>query len=170
MTVVDNNILSALAKIENLDLLPSLFETVGTPVAVVDELNRAEAAGYEFVNRIETAKSYNDGWLEIIAPTEAELALAAKIRDHALSMTDARCIAVASERDRRLLTDDAHVGTIGQQQGVEVWDLVLLLEAGVQVGYIESVDALSQVINELRRNDGYRFASEDEERLFALFE
>jgi predicted nucleic acid-binding protein len=170
MTVVDNNILSALAKIEHLRLLPDLFDAIGTPVAVVDELNRAEAAGYEFVDQIDAAKSYNGGWLEIISPTEAELQVADEIRDHALSTTDARCLAVASERDRRLLTDDGHVGTVGQQRGVTVWDLVLLLDAAVRFGCIESSDELSQVLDELRREDGYRFASEDEQHLFGLFE
>lgn len=170
MTLVDNNILSALAKIERLELLPGIFETVGTPVAVIDELHRAEVAGYEFVERIDAVKSYNDGWLNIISPTDAELKLAEDIRDHALSTTDARCIAVASERERRLLTDDAHVGTVGQQHGIEVWDLVLLLEAAIRTERIATANELSQVMADLRQTDGYRFASEDEETLFESFE
>lgn len=40
MTIVDNNVLSSLAKTERLHLLPALFETVGTPTAVVAELDR----------------------------------------------------------------------------------------------------------------------------------
>lgn len=169
MTVVDNNILSALAKIERLALLPSIFEAVGTPVAVIDELHRAEVAGYEFVERINARKSYNDGWLEIISPTDAELRLAEDIRDHALSTTDARCIAVASERDRPLLTDDGHVATIGQQRGVAVWDLVLLLKTAIRAEHIESANELSRVMEDLRYTDGYRFTSEDEETLFESF-
>lgn len=170
MTVVDNNILSALAKIDHLDFLADLFEPVGTPVAVGDELNRAKAAGYEFVEQIDAVKSYNGGWLEIMSPTDSELELAEAIRDHALSTTDARCIAVAVERDRRLLTDDAHVGTVGQQHDVELWDLLVLLETAVQRDCIESREELSEVIDALRRKDGYRFAREDEAALFQLFE
>ncbi|WP_222104447.1 hypothetical protein [Halorubrum ezzemoulense] len=127
MALVDNNILSSLAKIDRLDLLPSVFETVETPPSVIDELDRAEVDGYNFVSRIDAVKSYNDGWLEIAAPTRAELKLADDIVDHALSSTDARCLAIASQRDARLVTDDAHVGTRGKQLDVEVWDLVLLL-------------------------------------------
>jgi len=37
MVLVDNNILSALAKIERLELLPVVFEDVVTLSAVVDE-------------------------------------------------------------------------------------------------------------------------------------
>lgn len=170
MTVVDNNILSALAKIEQLELLPAVFDTIGTPVAVLDELHRADVAGYEFVDRIEPTKSYNSGWLEVISLTETELQLAVDIRDHALSTTDARCISVAQSRDHRLLTDDAHVGTIGQQREVAVWDLVLLLEAAVRVEYIESVGEMRTIVEDLRENDGYQFADEDKKILFSLFE
>jgi predicted nucleic acid-binding protein len=120
MALVDNNILSSLVNIDRLDLLPSVFETVETPPSVIDELDRAEVAGYDFVSRIDAVKSYNDGWLEITAPTGAELKLADDIVDHALSSTDARCLAIASQLDARLVTDDAHVGTRGQQLGVEV--------------------------------------------------
>jgi predicted nucleic acid-binding protein len=106
----------------------------------------------------------------VLSPTDAELKLAEDIRDHALSTTDARCIAVASERERRLVTDDAHVGTMGQQHGVEVWDLVLLLAAAIRTERIESANELSQVMENLRQTDGYRFTSEDQETLFELFE
>jgi len=43
MAIVDNNILSSLAKIDRLELLPSVFETVETPPSVIDELDRADA-------------------------------------------------------------------------------------------------------------------------------
>jgi len=95
MALVDSNILSSLAKIDRLDLLPSVFETVETPPSVIDELDRAEVDGYEFVSRIDAVKSYNDGWLEIAVPTRTELELANDIVDHALSSTDARCLAIA---------------------------------------------------------------------------
>ena len=99
MALVDNNVLSSLAKIDRLELLPSVFETVETPLSVIDELDRAAAEGYNFVTRIDAVKSYNDGWLEIVSPTGTELELADELGDHALSSTDARCLAIASQRD-----------------------------------------------------------------------
>jgi predicted nucleic acid-binding protein len=42
MALVDNNVLSSLAKIDRLDLLPSVFETVETPPSVIGELDRAD--------------------------------------------------------------------------------------------------------------------------------
>lgn len=169
MTIVDNNVLSALAKIERLALVSDVFETVGTPTAVVTELDRADGAGYEFVSRIDAAKSYNGGWLNVVSPTQSELRLTNEIRDHALSTTDAQCLAIASNRERRLVTDDAHVGTIGQQRDVEVWDLTLVLRAAIRVGAIETVDELETVIDDLRREDGYRFSTDDKESLFEGF-
>ena len=166
MALVDNNILSSLAKIDRLDLLPSVFETVETPPSVIDELDRAEVDGYEFVSRIDAVKLYNDGWLEIAAPTGAELELADDIADHALSSTDAQCIAIASQRDARLVTDDAHVGTPGKQLDVEVWDLVLLLQAAIHRDVIATSEGLSTLVDELREQDGYRFSEADRNSLF----
>ncbi|QSW98221.1 hypothetical protein [Haloterrigena alkaliphila] len=161
--------MSAVAKIERLALVPAVFDTVGTPTAVVDELERAKATGYEFVTRIDAVKSYNGGWLKVVSPTQSELQLADEIRDHALSTTDSQCLAIASQRGRRLVTDDAHVGTIGDQRGVDVWDLTLFLKAAIRVDAIESVDELTEILEALRRNDGYRFSATDEESLFEEF-
>lgn len=166
MALVDNNILSSLAKIDRLDLLPSVFETVETPPSVIDELDRADVDGYGFVSRIDAVKSHNDGWLEIAAPTGAERKLADDIVDHALSSTDARCLAIASKRDARLVTDDAHVGKRGQQLGVEVWDLVLFLQAAIHYDVIDTTAELSTLVDELRDRDGYRFSEADRNSLF----
>ena len=68
-----------------------------------------------------------------------------------------------------LVTDDAHVGTIGRQRGVNVWDLPLLLTAAIRVGAIGSVDELSEIVESLRCEDGYRFSAADEESLFEEF-
>ena len=86
---VNNNVLSALARIERLELLPTVFEAVVTPSAVVDELDRAAASGYEFTEGIDAVKAYDGGWLEVVTPTDDERQRADKLRDHALSMTDA---------------------------------------------------------------------------------
>ncbi len=170
MTIVDNNILSAFAKVGRLELLSVIFDAVGTTPSVIDELDRAEAAGYEFVEKIDVIKSYNDGWLDVIPLTATELELAAEIRDHALSTTDAQCLAVAHNRDRRLVTDDSHVGTIGQQHGIAVWDLVLVLQAAIQCGEISDPEELTALIEALQVEDGYRFATDDKASLFEQFE
>ncbi|WP_188879855.1 hypothetical protein [Halarchaeum nitratireducens] len=164
--LIDNNILSSLAKIERLELLPALFEQVGTVPSVLDELHRDEVAGYRFVKRIDAIKSYRGGWLQVYSPTESEVQLADDIVNASLSFTDAECIAVAATRDERLLTDDGHAAEMASQRDIEVWDLKLLLEAALVKGHIDTESELETVINELRERDGYRFSSQDRADLF----
>lgn len=166
MVVVDNNVLSSLAKIQRLRLLPQLFDGVGTVSSVFDELHQDEVAGYEFVERIDDVKSYQGGWLEVRSITEPELQLADDIADSTLAFTDAECIAVAHNRNERLLTDDGHSGEMAAQRGVEVWDLKLLLEAALVKELIRSDSALSTVIDSLREEDGYCFSEQDRSDLF----
>lgn len=99
MVVVDNNVLSSLAKIQQLDYLPALSDDVGTVSSVFDELHQDEIAGYEFVDRIDDVKAYRGGWLDIRSLTNAELELGDDIADSTLAFTDAECIAVAHTRD-----------------------------------------------------------------------
>ena len=170
MTVVDNKVLSALAKIDRLDWLPQVFDTVMTTTSVLDELHRDKVSGYAFVNRVDAVKSYNDGWLRVVAPTGDELKRTETVLNSSLSFTDAECIAVAEERDIRLLTDDGHVGEIASQKGVGVWDLLLFLEACIQRGLIENEDELDTVLEDLRKKDFYRFSADDKDELYGRIE
>ncbi|MBP2252679.1 putative nucleic acid-binding protein [Halarchaeum solikamskense] len=163
---VDNNILSSLTKIERLELLPALFDQVGTVPSVLDELHRDEVAGYQFVERIDAVKSYRGGWLQVYSLREAEVQFADEIVDASLSFTDAECIAVATTREERLLTDDGHAAEMASQRDVEVWDLKLLLEAALVKGHIETESELKTVIDALRERDGCRFSNQDRTDLF----
>jgi len=116
MTLVDNNVLSSLAKIDQLALLDAVFDEVATTPTVLDELHSDSVAGYAFVDRIDDLKSYNGGWLQIRSPTESELELTDAIVDETLSYTDAECLAIAEQRAERLLTDDTHLGTTAVQR------------------------------------------------------
>ncbi|WP_208023558.1 hypothetical protein [Halorussus pelagicus] len=166
MVVVDNNILSSLAKIERVGLLPEVFDEVATVSSVFDELHRDDVAGYEFVEQIDDIKGYRGGWLHVRPVTESELQFADEIVDPSLSFTDAECLAVAHHRDERLLTDDRHAGEMAAQRGVEVWDLKLLLEAAVTKGSLDTASEVESVINDLREEDGYRFSDDDQRDLF----
>lgn len=166
MVIVDNNVLSSLAKIQRLELLPGLFDSVGTVPAVFDELHRDEVSGYEFVERVDDVKAYRGGWLEVRSITDTELELADDIADATLAFTDAECIAVAHSRDERFLTDDGHAGEMADQRGVEVWDLKLLIEAALVKDHITTEAELSEVVDALREKDGYRFSEADRSDLF----
>jgi len=159
-----------LAKIDRLDWLPQVFDTVTTTPSVLDELHRDEVSGYTFVSRIDAVKSYNDGWLRVVAPTEEELERTESILDGSLSFTDAECIAVAENRDTQLLTDDGHVGEIASQNGIDVWDLLLFLEACIHRNLIETEGELDTVLEDLRKKDFYRFSADDRDRLYRRIE
>lgn len=161
MVTVDNNVLSSLAKIDRLALLPEVFDDVATVSSVFDELHRDEVAGYEFVERIDDVKGYRGGWLGVRSMTEPELQSADEVVDSSLAFTDAKCIAAAYHHEERLLTDDGHAGEMASQRGIEVWDLKLLLEAAIIEGVIESEVEIETTIRELREKDGYHFSDED---------
>jgi len=167
MTLVDNNVLSSLAKIDRLGLLNAVFDEVATTLSVLDELHSDSVAGYTFVDRVDAQKSYNNGWLQIRSPTDTEIELTEDIVDDTLSFTDAECLAVAEQRGERLITDDAYLGEIAvQRSNVVVWDLLLFLEACVTDGHIMTPAELSSIIEALQTKDYYRFSQADTERLY----
>ena len=166
MVIVDNKILSSLAKIDRLELLYRVFEEVTTTPSVLDELHKDEVTGYEFVARIDEVKSYEGGWLRIVSPTEQEVEMTEEVLDASLSYTDAECIAMAESRGKRLLTDDGHVGEIGSQRGVEVWDLKLFLEACIIKDIVANEAELEDLIGSLREQDSYRFSQTDRNDLY----
>ena len=83
MTLVDNNVLSSLAKIDRLGLLNSLFEEVSTTPSVLDELQSDKVSGYDFVNRLDAVKRDDDGSLHLRSPRERDSALTEEIEDEA---------------------------------------------------------------------------------------
>lgn len=167
--LVDNNVLSSLAKIDRLALLGAVFDDVAATVSVLDELHADAVAGYAFVDRIDGIKAYEDGWLRIVSPGAAEIERTEEILDASLSYTDAELIAIAGERGHRLLTDDEHVGRVAASRGVEVWDLALLLRTAGDTGAIGAAAELETVIAELRAEDYYEFSEADERYLFEPF-
>lgn len=72
MAVVDANILSSLAKVQRLDLLPALFGALSTPPEVMQELQHAAIAGFTFVEHIERVRTLGEAtasrWLRVVAP------------------------------------------------------------------------------------------------------
>jgi predicted nucleic acid-binding protein len=170
MTLVDNNVLSSLAKIDRLELLNSLFKEVATTPSVLDELQSDKVSGYDFVNRIDDNKHYNSGWLHIRSPTEQDIALTEGIVDASLSFTDAECIAIAERRGERLLTDDGHAGEIASQRGdIDVWDLALFIEGCVKKGLIKDEGQLNTLLQDLHQQDCYRFSQSDRNRMYDRF-
>lgn len=166
MSVVDNNVLSALAKVERLELLPAVFEDVRTVSGVVEELDAVRHEQYDFVQRIDDVR---EAWLTVVTPTTEELRRAEEIHDGTLTFVDAACLAVSERRNTVLLTDDGHVIETARQQDVRVWDLLTLLQAAIRRSHIEDVDELKSTLDALENRDSYRFSRNDEQLLFDEF-
>lgn len=169
MVLVDNNVLSALAKVDRLQLLDAVFEEVVTTTSVIDELHRDAVSGYSFVERIDDAKRPNDGRLDVVPPTDPEIQQTEAILDSSLSYADAELIAIAAHRTEILLTDDGHVGAIASQRGVDTWDLPLFLRAACELEAIETRSELRELLADLRRKDYYEFSATDEDYLLDYF-
>lgn len=169
MTLVDNNVLSSLAKIDRLSLLDEVFDRVATTTSVRDELHREAVRGFAFVDRIDDVTRSNDGWLHVVAPSDEEIDRTEDVLDSSLTYTDAELVAIAERRETRLLTDDRHVGRVAGNRNVDVWDLTLFLRAACERGVLEEESALRALIDDLRQEDYHEFSEADEQYLFEYF-
>jgi len=177
MVVVDNCILSSLAKIDRLDLLRKFFKNIETPFSVLRELQEEKLRGFEFVKRIEKITTFSEKklskerWLLITPLNDLEIKLSNEIKlQTQVSEVDADTIAIAKNRNKILLTDDTYAGNIAQQRGVKVFDLKTFLEACVIDGLIKTSNEIKQIISALKKKDFYEFSEEDKYELLSLFE
>jgi predicted nucleic acid-binding protein len=178
MAIVDNCILSSLAKIERLELLKDFFShDVKTPPSVMDELGEEAIRGFDFVKAVRRVMTFSSAvvspkrWLLVTPLTEEEEELSATIMaETGLAKPDADCIALGEKRKEILLTDDAYAGRVAQRRQVQVFDLKTFLEACIVKGIINTLEEVKQIILELKKKDFYEFSSEDQQVLFSYFE
>ncbi len=174
MAVVDNNVLSSLAKIERLDLLDSFFEKVLTTPEILHELKSEEIAGYEFPSRIFSKQTYEnkseDKWILATDIESQEKKERDSLTEKGLSLADSECLSVASNRDEVLLTDDTHLGEMAKEMGVRVFDLETFLEACAMRGLISSPDEAEEILSKLEEKDFYNFSEGFKRDLMSIFE
>lgn len=178
MAIVDNCILSSLAKIERLELLKDFFShDVKTPPSVMDEFGEEAIRGFDFVKAIKQVRTFSSArvsperWLLVTPLTEEEEELSAIIMTEAgLAKPDADCIALGERRKEVLLTDDTFAGKVAQERQVQVFDLKTFLEACIIKGIINTLEEIKLIILELKKRDFYEFSREDQEALLSHFE
>lgn len=177
MAVVDNCILSSLAKINRLDLLTRFFDNIETPFSVLRELGEEEIRGFEFVQIIEGIVAFSEEelsekkWLLITPLNEIEIRISTEIKSQMnVSGIDADCIAIAENRNKILLTDDRYTGEIAERRAIKVFDLKTFLEACIMAGLIKTSDEIRQIISDLRKRDFYEFSDEDKTNILSFFE
>jgi predicted nucleic acid-binding protein len=153
-TVLDATVLSNYAYIERVNLLEKLPDVCTTP-GVRDEIEEgtqtypylqaaldsmAGKRGVSIANLTEKEEDVAEGYLRSLDPGESE------------------ALAVATQRDGTLVTDDAKARSVAREDGVTVTGSIGILVAGVEAGKIDERDAdgwLKQWIDET----GYRAPS-----------
>lgn len=163
MVIVDNNILSSLAKAEALELLKESFEKVQTTPEVIHEFRDESIIGFDFVQSIEDVKTYSNtthGWLVIISLTREENKIKDKLAEEetGISHTDAECLSVALERDEILLTDDSKMGEIAIDRGIDVYDLETILLMSAKLGIVSNKEKGEEIIEKIEKRDYYTFS------------
>lgn len=170
MPVVDNNILSSLAKAGALDLLPGLFGTVATVPEVMHELRNARLRGFRFVEAIERVGTHGkptpSRWLGVVTLSEEEHAEKEGLLASGLAPADAECLTVAQHRRVLLLTDDRRLGRTARSRGVRAADLEALLLACARRGLCGSEERMQELLRRVEEQDRYVFSGGFAEAFF----
>jgi len=128
LLLADTNILSTLAKINQLSLLFQLFhdERIGVVVAVYEEcvegVNRGYAALQSVIGLI------GEGRIELVLPTANETFAKADLPP-SFDAGERETITVASSRSNEILTNERHVRNWCHRSGIGCWDLSGILRA-----------------------------------------
>lgn len=174
MPVVDNNVLSSLAKIDRLDLLPFLFDSLFTTPEVMHEFRDERVAGFGFVEAIQEVHTYGkatrDRWLVTTSPGEEELKQTEDLLELGLAPADAECLSIAKTRALLLATDDQHLGHVAMDHGVQVADLETLLLAAAHRGFFDRTREGRDLLVGLREEDYYVFSPNFEDAFLQALE
>lgn len=124
----DTDILSALAKVDSLDLLKKVFPKRELLITeyVEDELEEVEKLGFDFPDKILK-------FCETITLNKEELREYEKTKNDrdllGLSKTDLKNLVIAKSRNLKLLTNDSSLYRKSSKRGVDVFDLRQIFKA-----------------------------------------
>lgn len=129
-----------LHRINQIDLLPRLFDEVFTVPAVVDELRQGKAKGYD----VPVVEHYT--WLQVASPKQVPSEWLASD----LGRGELETMALALEhREKVVILDDALARRIAKAASLEVWGtLRVLLEAKKR----KMIPQMSSVVDELKQS------------------
>ena len=146
MLLLDNTVLSNCALVSRIELLTiALGSQVATTPQVVDEFNGGVARGRVPETRLD--------WLEIINLEGKEETVFQELLMR-VNAGEAVCLAVASERNGRILTDDRDARKLAAQLKVPVSSTLGILLRLVQIDVLTLTDA-NEILGRMIRK-GYR--------------
>jgi len=154
MIILDTNIASTFLKINEMNLLHSLFpnHALAITTGVQKELR---AANYE-VQHFTTLKltKMEMGQREILAITSGSL-----------GMGELECIVVCSTRSIPMLTNDRKAKNVALKKGIRCYDLTEILRAFKLKGIVD-LNRLKQIVQAIESKDNIIF--KDVERLYGI--
>jgi len=148
IVVFDTDIISCIAKTENIELIENIFPGFRFSISprVYDEIREAKDIGYDFVgyiqNLIDTKR------IEIISAKNAERMK--ELEDSGLDFGDIESIAVAEENNAILLSNDKKVK---RESKVEVFDIEALILIAIDNHLIQDKEELLSLINDIGSKD-----------------
>lgn len=156
MVLIDNTVLSNFALIRHPRAIQYAFrEPICTTEHVFEELNQGM--------RLQRLPKFSWKWLEVIGMTEAEAFQFTQLQRQ-LDKGEASCLAVASQRQWKLATDDKdarkwairlqipHTGTVGilgmlvVQNHIELDEGNAWLKGMIEAGYRSPISTLDELI------------------------
>jgi predicted nucleic acid-binding protein len=153
--------LSNFAAIGRLDLLRDTASPLYLPTDVYDEVTAGQMAGFAFYDDIEKhiTPFAPDGWLHLIAPTDAEVQLFASLPAR-LHRGEVACLCIARQRGWGFLTDDR-----AARQQAQIWNIPLSGTVGVLLLAIQdgrlSVDEGNALLRAMMDKAHYRSPTTD---------
>lgn len=174
MPVVDNNILSSLAKIKRLDLLKKFFGEILTVPEVIREFEDEAIIGYDFPKEIHQRRTYRevnkDHWILVVSLSPKENENKERLIEEGLAPADAECLSVSLNRNEILLTDDTQLGEIAESKVIKVYDLETFLEACARRKIISNLSEMEEILKEIEGKDYYTFSEDFKDSIYSVFE
>lgn len=133
ITLLDNTVLSNFALVNRIDLLPiALGSQIATTPRVIDEYTSGVAKGI--------LPDIKWDWLNIVnLDTEEETLFQEHLKR--LNAGEAACLAVATQRKGRFLTDDRDARKLAAQLKIPISGILGILLRSVQLGVLKLSEA-----------------------------
>ena len=144
--VTDSTCLIGLERIGRLDLLPSLFDPIAAPPKVIEEFGSSPS------------------WLQVLSPTNRQAVFALQLT---VDLGEAEAIALALERNWRIILDDRKARLVARRLGLKVIGTVGVLLRAKRKGIVSRIAPLLQdleaagfYLSEALKREALRLAGE----------
>ncbi|MBU1487382.1 hypothetical protein KKH56_04960 [bacterium] len=160
MIVIDNNILSTLAKIEKIDILFEVFdpEEIAIVPGVYEELRNGLNRGYFLLSEVMNLVSQEK--IKLLPLTEEEILLKSEL-PVSFDKGERECLVVCKLRRFKLVTNEKSVKNFCDREEIDYMDLPDLLRTLWRTE-LYSKDEVRELVREIEAKDNVVFKSPEE--------